>query len=187
MLHWTDLLSGFQIPREEEHLIVTLFADDTTIYLRHNDDIGNLFQILDKWCIASEAKFNIAKTIVLLIGTPTYRKNLITNWRSAPNMSQIDNNIHIAEENEPIWIIGGWIGNGIDDKAVWSKNMDKIDHHFETWGKSNPSIFSWRTIIQIFGGGVSQYMDMVQGMPRHIENLLQKKINKFIWGGREEL
>ena len=29
MLHHTNLLKGFQIPGEEEHLIVTLFADDT--------------------------------------------------------------------------------------------------------------------------------------------------------------
>ena len=37
----------------------------------------------------------------------------------------------------------------------------------------------------MFDGGVLQYMATVQGMPIHIGNLLQKKINKFIWGGKK--
>ena len=66
MLHHTNLLNGFQIPGEE-CLIVTLFTGYTTMHLRHNNDIGHLFQILDQWCITSGA---ISKTVVLPIGTP---------------------------------------------------------------------------------------------------------------------
>ena len=35
-----------------------------------------------------------------------------------------------------------------------------------------------------FGGGVSQYLTTVQGMPKKIESTLQKMINKFVWDGK---
>ena len=79
MLHQTNTLQGFQIPGKEEHLIVTLFTDDTTVYLRQNDNIGNLFEILHNWCIVSGTKFNIKKTVILLIGTPTFWHKVISN------------------------------------------------------------------------------------------------------------
>ena len=68
MLCQSDTLQGFQIPGEEECLIVTLFTDDMMVYLKQNDDIGNLFDILNKWCIMPGAKFNMKKTIIPSIG-----------------------------------------------------------------------------------------------------------------------
>ena len=107
------------------------------------------------------------------------------NRKSTPSGAEIDTNILIAKEKEPIQILGGWLGNGIDNKAIWSKNLDEIDEYFERWGRSNPTIFGRRLIVQMFGGGMSQYLTTVQGMPEHIENLLQKKINQFVWGGKK--
>ena len=36
----------------------------------------------------------------------------------------------------------------------------------------------------MFGGGVSQHLTTVQGMPKHVEERLQN-INKFIWAGKK--
>lgn len=160
---------------------MTLFADDTTVYLTQNDDIGELLRILETWCIASGAKFNVSKTVIIPIGTPAYRLSVINTRTNNPNLTKIDDSIHIAKENEPTRILGGWVGNGIDNEAVWSKNLDKIDKYLERWSRGNPTIFGRRLIVQMFAGGVSQYMTVVQGMPRHIEESLQKKINNFVW------
>ena len=46
MLHKSNALQGFQIPGKEECLKVTLFADDTMVYLKQNDEIKKLFEIL---------------------------------------------------------------------------------------------------------------------------------------------
>lgn len=41
-------LRGFQIEGLTEHLIATLFADDTTVYLSEHNDWADLKSILDK-------------------------------------------------------------------------------------------------------------------------------------------
>ena len=48
MLHHSNALHSFQIHNEEEHLILTLFTDDTTVYLKQSNDIGDVFQIIHK-------------------------------------------------------------------------------------------------------------------------------------------
>lgn len=66
-------LKGFKVPGVSERLIATLFADDTVTYLDKDDDFGDLVKILDEWCIASGAKFNINKTETIPIGTLIHR------------------------------------------------------------------------------------------------------------------
>jgi hypothetical protein len=66
-------LKGYDIPGLEERLIVNLFADDTTVFLSKTDKFSDLQNILDLWCTASTAKFNINKTAIIPIGTEEYR------------------------------------------------------------------------------------------------------------------
>ncbi|KAK0184579.1 hypothetical protein F5146DRAFT_938456 [Armillaria mellea] len=46
---------------------------------------------------------------------------------------------------------------------------------------SHPSVPNCRIIIQTVIGGLTQYLTTVQGMPKHIEDLLEKRERKFIW------
>ncbi|KAE9396834.1 hypothetical protein BT96DRAFT_780838, partial [Gymnopus androsaceus JB14] len=67
-------LKGFNdIPGVKEKLITNLFADDTTVFLNEEDGLEDLEKILDNWCMASTAVFNIAKTQILPIGKKEYR------------------------------------------------------------------------------------------------------------------
>ncbi|EEB98202.1 hypothetical protein MPER_02334 [Moniliophthora perniciosa FA553] len=66
-------LEGFEIPGIDEKLVANLFADDTTVFLSENDNFEDLKQILDGWCIAAKAVFNIAKTQVIPIGELQYK------------------------------------------------------------------------------------------------------------------
>lgn len=54
-----------------------MFADDTTVFLHKDDSYKNLVNILEHWCTASGAKFNIAKTEVIPLGKEDYRTNHI--------------------------------------------------------------------------------------------------------------
>ncbi|KAI9068534.1 hypothetical protein FKP32DRAFT_1526240, partial [Trametes sanguinea] len=61
-------LRGFQLPGIADRLITTLFADDTTVYLDKDDDYDDLLRILERWCRASGAKFNVNKTEHIPLG-----------------------------------------------------------------------------------------------------------------------
>jgi exonuclease III len=181
----TSNLNGYQIPGSNDDLKTTLFADDTTVFLSQGDSYDELISILTLWCRASGARFNVNKTEVLPIGTKTYRESVLHTRKTTPNGTPLPANIHIARDNEPIRILGGWVGNGIDEEAVWSKNIDKIQTTFERWHQGHPTLLSRRLVVNMFAGGMTQYLTMVQGMPKVVETRLQKMINDFVWDGKK--
>ena len=42
-------IEGYKIPREKEKLVVTMFADDTTVYMVDTDDLDMLWKVLKRW------------------------------------------------------------------------------------------------------------------------------------------
>lgn len=76
-------LQGFNIPQCGETLKATLFTDDTTVYLSSSDDFTTLQSILDTWCSAAKARFNIKKTEIIPIGTPAYRAEMVETYRQS--------------------------------------------------------------------------------------------------------
>jgi hypothetical protein len=87
-------LKGLQIPDTNRRLLVSLFADDTTIYLSSTDSWLELWRSLDLWCTASTAKFNTTKTVVLPFGSAGYRQRLLqTRCLDGTGASYIANNL----------------------------------------------------------------------------------------------
>ena len=43
-------LIGYQIPGLTEKTIISLYTDDTTLYLSNADNLDHVFSILDSWC-----------------------------------------------------------------------------------------------------------------------------------------
>ena len=162
-----------------------MYADDTTAYLAEQDNPNHLWKILDTWCIASGTKFNSKKTEIIPIGAQKFRELVIQQRRTSEDMPTFDKSIKILQEREAAHILGGWIRNGISDKAVWSKSINKVKNYFERWGKSNPTIFGRHLIVQMFGGGATQYLAAVQGMPNQVVKTYQKMISEFIWDGKK--
>jgi len=100
-------LKGYDIRGKQERLVATLFADDTIVYLDHTDDFGTLVEVLDEWCIAAGAKFNIAKTEMIPIGTPDHRDRVrATRFVNGLGGPLIPDHIKIAAEGEPIRTLG---------------------------------------------------------------------------------
>jgi len=64
MIRHSEKLQGLETQtanKEIDRLIISLFADDTTVFLNKEDKWQDLNDLLDTWCIASGAKFNIGK------------------------------------------------------------------------------------------------------------------------------
>ncbi len=72
-------LKGLEVPGSKERLIAKLFADDTTTFLQEEDDFEELVKILNDWCLASGARFNVDKTQIIPIGSKDFRSNVLNN------------------------------------------------------------------------------------------------------------
>ncbi|KIM79699.1 hypothetical protein PILCRDRAFT_40414, partial [Piloderma croceum F 1598] len=176
-------LYGYPILGSDGRLIMTLFADDTTVYLDKRNNYEELLSILNLWCQASGARFNVNKTEIIPIGSPQYRNEFLETWRVMLENTCFDDNIRIAKEREPTRILGGWVGNGVDKEAIWSKNPDKIQTIFERWDQWHPTLISRQLIVNMFTRGITQYLTTIQGMPKEIETRLQKMISTLVWDG----
>jgi len=175
-------IHGLRIPGLEEKLAIKMFADDTSLYLSHEDRFDHVQTILDNWCAISGAKFNIEKTEIVPIGVENHRQNVITQRKINPLDDHIfEDNIHIAKDGEAIRILGAWVGNKADDMTPWEPVIDKINHKLKTWNKLHPTLDGRRIIIQAVIGGHTQFLTQVQGMPDAVEKALMKIATTFIW------
>jgi len=177
----TSNLRGFELPRSTQKLIVSLFADDTCIYLSEYDDPRKLWAITDKWCLASGAKFNEKKTEVVPIGQREYRDTLHATRRIYPLAQPFHPSIHIAREGEAVRLLGAYIGNGIDQQGPWKATMDSVRSTIEKWKPKNLTLTGRAMIAQSIIGGKTQYLATVQGMPIEIERELTKTIADLLW------
>ncbi len=159
--------------------LATLFADDTTVVLSEHDSFQDLEKILDEWSIAAKAAFNVQKTEIIPIGSPTFRSRII-NQRAAGNL-EIPASISIAREGEPKRILGAWFGNNLNAEEIWSRTLDRVEDDFQRWDRSKPSMIGRCHIVQMVAAGRTQYLTEVQGMPPPVEKRLVKRILKFMW------
>ncbi|GBE83696.1 hypothetical protein SCP_0507520 [Sparassis crispa] len=174
-------LEGFYIPGVPERIITTLFADDTMTYLSERDDFAVLSDILNTWCLASTARFNVDKTEIIPIGSTEYREQVITKHCLGPQSLAFPAQVHITCDGDAIRSLSAWIGNNVDNASPWSTIMDKIKASLLRWSQGHPTLKGRRLIIQMVIGGMTQYLTRVQGMPKHIEESLTKIIRNFMW------
>lgn len=109
----TDL-KGVKIPGTNRNLVLSLFADDTTIFLSSRDSWSSLWAILDLWCVASTAEFNESKTIIVPFGSSTDReKVLLERWINKNQTGCIHPHVRIVRDGETCQMLGAWIGNAV--------------------------------------------------------------------------
>ncbi|EPS95584.1 hypothetical protein FOMPIDRAFT_27596, partial [Fomitopsis schrenkii] len=181
-------LRGFHLPGATRRLVASLFADDTSTFLAASDGWSAVWTIIDGWCRGSRARFNAGKTEVIPVGKQEYRATVL-EYRSISGQGgdehdKIPEDIHIATDGEAVRVLGAWIGNKVDQIAVWTLAMTKIKSFLLRWGRCHPSMGGKRSIVQMGPGGISQYLTMVQGMPASTEKELTRMIRDFMWEGK---
>ncbi|KIL54613.1 hypothetical protein M378DRAFT_1052860 [Amanita muscaria Koide BX008] len=175
-------LRGLDSKEGRTRLIASLFADDTTVFLHKSDSFKNLQNLLACWCKASGARFNITKTVVIPLGNKAYREKLIRSRQLNPTATPIPGEVHIAGETEPTRILGTFVGYNIPQINIWTPILEKIDLNLERWNQGHPTQDGKRLIVGMEVGGRTQYLTRVQGMPSEIEDAINKRISKFMWG-----
>jgi len=170
------------IPGVENAIKIMLFADDTNLFLNKEDRLDYIQGILDKWCKASGAQFNIKKTKIILIGKKSHRRTVADSRKINPQ----DNNplppkIRIACNGEAVQILRAWIGNETNDQTPWEPILDTIKTKLDLWGRAHLTLNGKRVVIQAIIGGHTQFMAKAQGMLAHVEEALTNIMSKFIW------
>ena len=177
-------LEGRHIKGVVKQNIATLFTDDTTVYLSENDKFSDLQDILQKWCCASKAKFNVQKTEIIPVGSCTYRAEVMASRRLNGTHPTIPPQIHIAKDGEPVRVLGAFVGNKVDQVNVWVPVLEKTDNALNLWERSRPTPDGRRLIIGMVIGGYTQYLTRVQGMPKEVEDLFTRRIHNFMSEGK---
>jgi ribonuclease HI/exonuclease III len=176
----TDL-RGIAIPGID-NILITLFADDTTLFLSKNDRLDNAQRILDRWCKASGAKFNLEKTEIIPIGTEEHRLTVLETRKVNPlDSTPLNNQTRIAKDGEATRSLGAWIGNHANDLTPWETILDRIHKALGRWRPTRPTLQGRKLIIQTVIGGHTQFLTKAQGMPTEIEKALIKLIREFMW------
>ncbi|EJD50327.1 hypothetical protein AURDEDRAFT_35681, partial [Auricularia subglabra TFB-10046 SS5] len=176
-------LKGYEIDGLAERLIATLYADNTTVYLSEEDDYEMLLGMLEIWCKASGARFNVLKTEIIPLGSTAYRESLITTRKPRVDAPEIPAGIRIAKDGEVTRILGSWPGNGTENAAAWSTILDKVRDTLSRWARFRPSLNGKSIISRAIIGGCTQYLTAAQGMPLDVERKLDRLTLDFLWGG----
>jgi hypothetical protein len=132
-------LKGFKIRDKQEKLISTLLADDTLVYLDASDDFGALMEVLDEWCVAAGAKFNISKTEMIPIGKIEHRDRVrAARFINGITGTPIPGHIKISAEGGPIRTLGAWVGNGVDQVETWARSPGPLGTWSPVYGRPPP-------------------------------------------------
>ncbi|EIW55710.1 uncharacterized protein TRAVEDRAFT_77783, partial [Trametes versicolor FP-101664 SS1] len=179
-------IRGFSVPGKAEKLVSALFADDTTAFLAETDSFEDLMAILCKWRAASRAKFNDDKTEVLPVGSKSYRERVVQTRQLTVGGPALPGGVKIVPDKQPVRVLGAWIGNQVDQEAVWGPMVDTIRRNLERWGLRNPSMYGRKLIVGMEVGGCTQFLARAQTMPPAVEQTLERAVSEFVWknGGR---
>ncbi len=187
----TSEIKGFSIPRCNETLKAVLFADDTTVYLSRCDDFRVLQEILDTWCSAAKARFNIGKTEIIPLGRPAFRHEMAETYRTTGAWENYPRNVHVAQDGEAVRILGAFLGNDVDQVDIWTLVLNKIVamrkplmEVIERWKTGHASVQGKKHVIQMIIGGMTQFLTTVQRMPEIILKRLDKIIRSYLWDDR---
>ena len=121
--------------------------DDTLIYLNKNDKIKDMEDIIEVFCKASTAKFNLEKTEALPIGSKEHWENIIKK-RSMGENNQIPDHVNLIKDGDAMRTLGAWVGNGINIEEKWKTIIMKQQKIMNTWKKSRPTFRGKELILK---------------------------------------
>ena len=131
-------IKGIVIPGIKNVIKITLFVDDTNLFLSKDDQLDHVQQILDRWCKASGARFNIEKTEIIPIGKKSHRKSVVDTRKVNPQDNEpLPPNIRIARDGEAVRILGSWIGNETNNQTPWEPILDIIKTKLNLWERAH--------------------------------------------------
>ena len=127
LMRSSPTIQGFKIPHLEERVISALFADDAAAYLSKHDKLSDLLIILDTWCLASSAKFNVGKTEIIPVGSKEYWAEVAETRKLNLEDEGFPVGSHVLTDGESARYLGAHIGNNTNDSTPWLPLVERIE------------------------------------------------------------
>ncbi|KZV77682.1 hypothetical protein PENSPDRAFT_672944 [Peniophora sp. CONT] len=175
-------LKGILVHGSARRLIASLFADDTTVFLAKSDRLEDLFAILDTWCNASGAKFNISKTCIIPIGSAAHRETVVTTRHLNADHPPVPQNIPLLRDQDTTRILGAFAGNCAPPDLPWGPILSKARAFFAKYANhiAYPDLQSRSHLVVLYIGQTTQYLTKAQGMPSSICDAFQRISDSFL-------
>ncbi|KAG8967570.1 hypothetical protein FRC05_002003 [Tulasnella sp. 425] len=180
-------LKGIRVPGLMNRLICKLFADDTQLYLSRQDNFGQAMIIAERWCLASTAKFNKAKTEILPMGTPEYRRAVVQTRSLRPEQRSTDpflEGARIYKDGEHLHILGGRVGHKIDTDTVWDSIISNMEVVATKWATRNMTFQGRKLVINFIILSRAQFFLMTNLPTVEITKKITSLTRNFIWTGK---
>lgn len=146
------------------------FADDTTVFVKDDKSIHNLFNLLDKFENVSGLRINQSKSKLLWLGSSRHRKDKILNL----NLS-----------DETTYALGMYFS--YNDELATKKNLYKLgplNKFLNIWSSRDISTYD-RTnrinIVKTLALSTLTFVCSVLETPDNFTEEVNKIISKFIW------
>ena len=163
-------LKGFRIKGIQERTLVSLFADNTLVYMNKTDKKQMLENIINTFYKASTAKFNKEKTEILPIGSKTYRKLVIEKRQTSESeKDKISEEIRIIKDGEALRTLGSYMSNKTDQITQWNQILKKQNEVLNAWKTLNLSISGKELILKSLIQSRALFLATVNGMPKDIQ------------------
>ena len=175
-------LSGFKIPDVQDKILVSMFADDTLIYLNEKDDLTILKTELDVFCILSNARFNEHKYEALPVGSQLYRKKVLDTRKLNDKPGNVlKDNIKLIKEGQSMRTLGAWIGHNTDVCPQWSKILEKQRKILNKWSSMNLSLKGKELILKALVTSRTLFLATVNGISNDMIREMNLEMRKFLW------
>jgi len=157
---------------------VSLFADDTTLYIKNDGtSLNEVFKVLKRFEEISGLKVNLDKTQILKIG----------NMDSSVNY--VDENLKAIPITNDITILGVKIGQDMEQciKTNYQSKLDKIATNFNMWSIRDLSLFGRSLITKSLGMSQLVYlMSMLPSPKSEYFNEVESKLFGFLWKRKKD-
>ncbi|OJT09006.1 Ribonuclease H1 [Trametes pubescens] len=146
------------------------------------DDYSVLTAILERWCRASRAKFNAAKTEVIPLGTMEQRAMLVEQHHIPGTVLVLPESVRIVPDGATVRILGARVGNAADPAVAWQPMLDLVRSNLSRWEKRRPTMYGKKLAVGLEVGSRSQFLAVAQGMPESVEIQFTRMVSAFMWG-----
>ena len=146
------------------------YADDLSAIVTEKESINELFNTLDNFGKATNAKINVEKTEAIWIGS----------WKN-----NLDRPKNLKWTNTMINNLGIWIGNNRKDTSIYGfrEIREKIKNKIKFWSGKGITLKGRVRVVNTFIYRKLWYASEIHSVSSDIKLEIQRLITNYIWGG----